>query len=151
LLATGGTATALEKAGLPVRPVPTLTFAPEMLDGRVKTLHPRVHGAILFKRVEHAEEAERHGIEPIDLGAVNLYPFEATAAKIKDPFSPELIEQIDIGGPAMIRSAAKNHDDVLVVCEPADYLRVLEAVKKDGGSAGLRRELATKAFGHTAR
>jgi phosphoribosylaminoimidazolecarboxamide formyltransferase/IMP cyclohydrolase len=151
LLATGGTATALEKAGLPVRPVPTLTFAPEMLDGRVKTLHPRVHGGILFKRKEQADEAKKHGIEPIDLVAVNLYPFEATAAKIKDPFSPELIEQIDIGGPAMLRSAAKNHDDVLVVCEPADYARALEAVKKDGGSAELRRELATKAFDHTAR
>src|SRR6185295_6669730 len=126
LVSTGGTARALRAAGLAVKDVSDLTGFPEMLDGRVKTLHPVIHGGLLAKRTdpEHMRVAAEHSIAPIDLVAVNLYPFESTAARAgvtKD----EVIENIDIGGPSMLRSAAKNFDSVTVVVDPADYARVL--------------------------
>ena len=125
LVSTGGTAKAIKDAGLPVIDVSELTGFPEMMDGRVKTLHPKVHGGLLAIRgnPEHAAAMEQHGIEPIDLLVVNLYPFEATVAK--GAAYDDCIENIDIGGPAMIRAAAKNHADVTVVVEPADYEKVL--------------------------
>ena len=152
LLSTGGTAKSLEADGLSVTQVSEVTGFPEMLDGRVKTLHPRVHGGILARREkpEHLASLAEHGIPLIDLVVVNLYPFAKAAA---DPATtvPGLIEQIDIGGPGMVRAAAKNFRDVLVLVDPADYPRVLEALA--GGAAAvpqaLRFELARKAFAHT--
>jgi len=154
IVSTGGTASALEKAGVPVRHVQDVTGFPEMMDGRVKTLHPKIHGGILFRRdvPEHVESAAQHGIAPIDLVCVNLYPFAQTAAKPNVSLE-EVIENIDIGGPAMVRSAAKNHDAVTVVVDPADYAGILEEMKAHRGSTTLelRRRLAAKAFAHTAR
>ena len=153
ILSTGGTALALAGCGVTVREVADLTQFPEMLDGRVKTLHPKVHGGILGRRgnPEHVRQAAEHGIEWIDLVVVNLYPFERTAAKPGVGWE-ELIENIDIGGPAMIRSAAKNHEDVAVVVSPEDYPSVLEEMKASQGSlsAETRLRLARKAFSHTA-
>jgi phosphoribosylaminoimidazolecarboxamide formyltransferase/IMP cyclohydrolase len=150
LLSTGGTAKALYQAGIPVREVSDFTGAPEILDGRVKTLHPRVHGGILGRPTDkHREEMRQAGLVPIDLCVVNLYPFRETVAR-GAPFD-EVIENIDIGGPAMIRSAAKNHERVAVVVEPADYDRVLAELRGAGEvSDRLRFELARKAFAHTA-
>jgi phosphoribosylaminoimidazolecarboxamide formyltransferase/IMP cyclohydrolase len=151
LVSTGGTATALKDAGLPVTDVAELTGFPEMMDGRVKTLHPKVHGGLLAVRdnKEHAAAMRAHGIAPIDLLVVNLYPFEATVAK-HAPYD-DCIENIDIGGPAMIRAAAKNHADVAVVVEPADYERVLVDIAQHGGTTlGLRQKLAAKAYARTA-
>jgi len=152
LVSTGGTARALAEAGLPVVQVADVTGAPEMMDGRVKTLHPFVHGGILARR-DHAGDREalaRFGITPIDLVAVNLYPFRETAARPSTTFDA-LIEDIDIGGPSMIRAAAKNFRDVLVVTSPADYGRVLAALDEPGGpSMAIRFELAREAFAHTA-
>jgi phosphoribosylaminoimidazolecarboxamide formyltransferase/IMP cyclohydrolase len=150
LLSTGGTAKALYQAGIPVREVSDFTGAPEILDGRVKTLHPRVHGGILGRPTDkHREEMRQAGISAIDLVVVNLYPFRETVAR-GAPFE-EIIENIDIGGPAMIRSAAKNHERVAVVVEPADYPRVLQEILSAGEvSEKLRYELARKAFAHTA-
>src|SRR3979411_756301 len=124
LISTGGTARAIAEAGLAVRDVSELTGVPEMMDGRVKTLHPKVHGGLLAIRdnAEHTQAMTAHGIAPIDLLVVNLYPFEATVDNGAD--FEECIENIDIGGPAMIRAAAKNHDDVAVLGEPADYQTV---------------------------
>ncbi len=126
LVSTGGTAKALKDAGLDVIDVAALTGFPEMMDGRVKTLHPKVHGGLLAIRgnKEHAASMQAHGIKPIDLLVVNLYPFEATVAK--GASYDDCVENIDIGGPAMIRAAAKNHADVTVVVEPADYEKVLD-------------------------
>lgn len=152
LVSTGGTAKALAAAGLPVTQVADVTGAPEMLDGRVKTLHPAVHGGILARRSLAADQAalDRLGIQPIDLVAVNLYPFRQTAANRTAPFD-HVVEDIDIGGPAMIRSAAKNFSDVLVVVSPADYPRVLRALDDVGGpSREFRLELMRSAFAHTA-
>src|SRR6266571_7901277 len=153
ILSTGGTARLLREKGLKVRDVAELTGFPEMLDGRVKTLHPRVHGGILAIRSnsQHQQEAHAHGIEFIDLVAVNLYPFEKTAAKAGAKFE-ELIENIDIGGPAMLRSAAKNLHDVTVVVDAADYASVLEELQKNCGCIRLetRARLARKAFATTA-
>lgn len=153
ILSTGGTAKLLRARGLRVRDVSDLTGFPEMLDGRVKTLHPRVHGGLLGVRSnpEHLHQMREHGIEPIDLVAVNLYPFEQTAAKPGVRFD-ELIENIDIGGPSMIRSAAKNFADVAVVVDPADYRLVIEEMRRDGGgvSDSTRATLARKAFATTA-
>jgi phosphoribosylaminoimidazolecarboxamide formyltransferase/IMP cyclohydrolase len=146
ILSTGGTAAALMAAGVAVTQVSTFTGAPEILDGRVKTLHPKVHGGLLGRATEgHRTEMSRHGIPPIDLLVVNLYPFEATIGR---PVSfDEAIENIDIGGPAMIRSAAKNHERVTVVVDPADYDKLeLPA----GPSAERRLALARKAFAHTS-
>ena len=150
LLASGGTAKALAAAGVPVREVSDFTGAPEILDGRVKTLHPRVHGGLLGRATpEHREEMRRAGLSPIDLAIVNLYPFRQTVAR-GAPFE-EIIENIDIGGPAMIRSAAKNHERVAVVVDPADYPRLIADLDAHGEvSAQLRFELACKAFAHTA-
>ncbi len=152
LVSTGGTAAAIAAAGLPVTDVSEVTGFPEMMDGRLKTLHPRVHGGLLAVREDtgHMKSASEHGIEAIDLLVVNLYPFEATVAAGK-PFE-DCIENIDIGGPAMLRAAAKNHDAVAVVVDPEDYAVVLEDLTQhDGGtSPGLRSRLAAKAFAKTA-
>lgn len=152
ILSTGGTAKALRDAGVQVKDVAAYTGSPEILDGRVKTLHPKIHGGLLGRRSvpAHVEQMAEHNIGPIDAVVVNLYPFEATIAKPDCRFE-DAIENIDIGGPSMLRSAAKNHEDVLVVVDPADYTRVLEAAKANTVSSELRRELAKKVFQHTAR
>ena len=152
ILSTGGTARALRDADVKVTDVAAYTGSPEILDGRVKTLHPKIHGGLLGRRSlkTHVEQMSQHGIGPIDVVVVNLYPFEATIAK-PDCLFEDAIENIDIGGPSMLRSAAKNHEDVLVVVDPADYTRVLDAVKGNTATATLRRELAMKVFQHTAR
>jgi phosphoribosylaminoimidazolecarboxamide formyltransferase/IMP cyclohydrolase len=158
LLSTGGTARLLRDAGLDVTDVSDYTGFPEMLDGRVKTLHPKVHGGILGIRgnAEHEATMARHGIPTIDLVVVNLYPFQQTIAK-KDCTLADAIENIDIGGPTMVRAAAKNHGDekggCAVVVEPADYPAIIEEMKANGGaiSAATRFALAKKAFVHTAR
>jgi phosphoribosylaminoimidazolecarboxamide formyltransferase/IMP cyclohydrolase len=152
LVSTGGTATALEQAGLPVVSVSGVTGFPEMMDGRVKTLHPLVHGGILARRSNPGDlaAAAAHGIGLIDLVAVNLYPFARAAANPATTVDG-LIEQIDIGGPSMVRGAAKNFQDVLVVVSPSDYARVLEQLDRaDGPSAEFRFDLARAAFAHTA-
>jgi phosphoribosylaminoimidazolecarboxamide formyltransferase / IMP cyclohydrolase len=148
LLSTGGTARALREAGVPVSDVSEYTGSPEIMEGRVKTLHPRVHGGILM-RDRDDDRAALAGIggAPIDLVVVNLYPFEATVAR--GAARDEAIENIDIGGPCMIRAAAKNHARVTVLVDPADYPRVL-AAGPGGPSAALRGELAARAFAHTA-
>jgi phosphoribosylaminoimidazolecarboxamide formyltransferase/IMP cyclohydrolase len=152
LVSTGGTAKAIAAAGLKVSDVSELTGFPEMMDGRVKTLHPKVHGGLLAIRdnAEHAESMQAHGIAPIDLLVVNLYPFEATVEK--GAGFDECIENIDIGGPAMIRAAAKNHDDVAVVVEALDYQAVLDELAANNGATTLtlRRRLAAKAYARTA-
>jgi phosphoribosylaminoimidazolecarboxamide formyltransferase/IMP cyclohydrolase len=132
--------------------VAAYTGSPEILDGRVKTLHPKIHGGLLGRRSlpAHVEQMRQHQIGPIDVVVVNLYPFEAAIAKPNCPFE-EAIENIDIGGPSMLRSAAKNHEDVLVVVDPTDYPRVVEAVRGGSVPSSLRRELALKVFQHTAR
>src|SRR5437868_14397451 len=152
LVSTGGTAKAIAAAGLKVTDVSELTGFPEMVDGRVKTLHPKVHGGLLAIRdnAEHKQAMKSHGIAPIDLLVVNLYPFEATVDK--GAGFEECVENIDIGGPAMIRAAAKNHDDVAVVVEPQDYKAVLDelAANKGATTLRLRRRLAAKAYARTA-
>ncbi len=152
LVSTGGTARALSAAGLSVLNVSEVTGFPEMMDGRVKTLHPGVHGGILARRDRPDDliAISEHGIEPIDLVVVNLYPFAKTAANSDTDFD-ELIEQIDIGGPSMVRAAAKNFLSVLIVVDPSDYGRVLEALDQPNGpNSAFRFELAQKAFSHTA-
>src|SRR6266436_1740709 len=152
LISTGGTAKALREAGLPVIDLSNFTGFPEMLDGRVKTLHPKVHGGLLYIRGnEHHERAVRsHGIQPIDLVVVNLYPFKQTVAR-KGVTLEEAIENIDIGGPSMLRSAAKNHESVTVVVDPADYAVVSRQIKETGNTTlELRRLLAAKVFARTA-
>jgi phosphoribosylaminoimidazolecarboxamide formyltransferase / IMP cyclohydrolase len=152
LISTGGTARAIAEAGLPVTNVSAVTGFPEMMEGRVKTLHPRVHGGILARRdrADHLADAEQHGIGLIDLVVVNLYQFERAAARTDIAFH-DLVEEIDIGGPSMVRAAAKNFADVLVVVSPADYPSVLEALDAPGGpSLAYRFELCRKAFAHTA-
>jgi phosphoribosylaminoimidazolecarboxamide formyltransferase/IMP cyclohydrolase len=152
ILSTGGTAKALKEAGIPVTDIAEHTGFPEMMDGRLKTLHPLVHGGLLAVRgnAEHTRAAEAHAIAPIDLLIVNLYPFEATVAK--GAVFEDCLENIDIGGPAMIRAAAKNHAAVTVVVEPADYARVLADMAEHGGatSLALRKALAAKAYARTA-
>jgi phosphoribosylaminoimidazolecarboxamide formyltransferase/IMP cyclohydrolase len=149
LVSTGGTARALSDAGLTVTSVAAVTGFPEMMDGRVKTLHPAVHAGILARRDHPDDLAALRGqrIEPIDLVAVNLYPFERTAARREVAFD-DLVEQIDIGGPSMVRAAAKNFSGVLVVIDPADYPRVLDAIDR-GPTLAFRYELMRKAFAHT--
>ena len=150
LLSTGGTAAALRAAGLPVTDVASATGFPEMLDGRVKTLHPKVHGGILARRDNeaHVEALTAHGIDAIDLVVVNLYPFAAAVAAGDD--ADACIENIDVGGPSLVRAAAKNHEFVTVVTDPADYQAVSEAIERGRGAADLelRRRLAAKAFAH---
>jgi phosphoribosylaminoimidazolecarboxamide formyltransferase / IMP cyclohydrolase len=151
LVSTGGTAAALRAEKLAVKDVSELTGFPEMLDGRVKTLHPKIHGGLLAVRgdAKHDAQTAEHGIEPIDLLVVNLYPFEATVAK-GAPYD-ECVENIDIGGPALIRAGAKNHAGVTVVVEPADYQGVLDEMKANSGATTLqlRKHLAAKAFART--
>jgi phosphoribosylaminoimidazolecarboxamide formyltransferase/IMP cyclohydrolase len=152
ILSTGGTAKSLSESGVPVTPVDQVTGFPEMMDGRVKTLHPAIHGAILADRrkPEHMAAIAEKGITPIDLVVVNLYPFEKTVAS-PDVTLDEAIENIDIGGPSMVRSAAKNHDAVGIVVDPADYDEVLCELRESGSlSDGFRRRLAVKAFAHTS-
>jgi phosphoribosylaminoimidazolecarboxamide formyltransferase/IMP cyclohydrolase len=152
LVSTGGTAKAITEAGLKVRDVSELTGFPEMMDGRVKTLHPNVHGGLLAIRgnADHTNSMKSHGIAPIDLLVVNLYPFEATIDRGAD--FEECIENIDIGGPAMIRAAAKNHNDVAVVVDVSDYQEVLDELKANQGATTLwlRRRLAATAYARTA-
>ena len=148
IISTGSTAKTISTAGVPVTPVEDVTGFPECFEGRVKTLHPKIHGGILAKRAEHADQMAELGIEPIDLVIVNLYPFEKTVAS--GASRAECIEQIDIGGPAMVRAAAKNHASVAVVVNPNQYPEILEAVAGSGFTDELRSELAAKAFAHTA-
>lgn len=151
LTSTGGTAKALRNAGLTVREVSELTGYPEMLEGRVKTLHPAVHGGLLARRdlAEHMSALTEKGIEPISLLAVNLYPFQAVASR-DGVVAEEVIENIDIGGPSMLRSAAKNFAAVTVIVDPADYTRVFAGLESNDDDLDLRRLLAEKVFAHTA-
>jgi len=152
IISTGGTAKLLQDEGLKVRTIESFTGHPEIMDGRIKTLHPRVHGGLLAVRDNpgHIQQMAAHNILPIDLVAVNLYPFKQTIAKPGVTIE-EAIENIDIGGPTMIRSSAKNHAYVTVVVDPADYTLVEEEMKKDGDvSLETRKRLAVKAFCHTA-
>jgi phosphoribosylaminoimidazolecarboxamide formyltransferase/IMP cyclohydrolase len=151
IVSSGGTAAALRDAGVPATPVEDVTGFPEMLDGRVKTLHPRIHAGLLAdrRRPEHVRELSEQGIEPFDLVVVNLYPFRETVASGADP--DEVIEKIDIGGPAIVRAAAKNHASVAVVVDPASYGDLLAEIRDRGGvSAATRQRLAAAAFAHTA-
>ena len=150
LIASGGTARTLSEAGLVVRSVEEITGFPEILGGRVKTLHPAVHGGILARRTEHhLEELSGHQIAPIDIVVVNLYPFQATVAQPNVTLATA-VEEIDIGGVALLRAAAKNHESVTVVCDPADYAEVAAAFVNGGTSTMQRKHLALKAFRHTA-
>lgn len=151
LVASGGTAATLTEAGLPVRTVEALTGFPEMIGGRVKTLHPAVHAGILARRTpEHLAELDAHGLAPIDLVVVNLYPFQATVARKETSFDAA-VEQIDIGGVALLRAAAKNFEWVTVVCDPADYAALTEEITRTGETTrATRARLALKAFRHTA-
>jgi len=153
LLSTGGTLAYLAGRGLPVRPVTEITGYPEILDGRVKTLHPRIHGGIMARRAspQHLAQLAEHGIRPIDLVVVNLYPFRETAAAA-DATPERVVESIDVGGPAMLRAAAKNYESVAAVVDPEDYREVLAALESAGDRRlpdALRRRLAAKAFRHT--
>ena len=152
LISTGGTAKALREAGLTVKDVSEHTGFPEMLDGRVKTLHPKIHGGLLFIRGNDSHEAavKQHNISPIDLVVVNLYPFEATVAKPGVSLH-DAIENIDIGGPSMLRSAAKNHDSVTVVVDPLDYAEVAQEISDSGSTTlELRQRLAATVYARTA-
>ena len=150
ILSTGGTAVLLRQAGLPVRDVSSYTGFPEIMDGRVKTLHPRVHGGLLGRRGIDDAVMREHGIEPIDLLVINLYPFADTIARAGCTYE-DAIENIDIGGPAMLRAAAKNHAHVAVLVDPDDYRPVLDELGRDGDLAfATRRRLATRAYAHTA-
>ena len=154
ILSTGGTASLLLENGIKVTEVADITGFPEMLDGRVKTLHPKVHGGILARRdlPEHMTALQQHDIATIDMVVVNLYPFQQTVAQ-EDCSLADAIENIDIGGPAMLRSAAKNHKDVIVICDPADYQPVLTELNagKDELSYDSKFRLATKVYAHTAQ
>ena len=151
IISTGGTAKALTQEGVAVTPIEQVTGFPEMMDGRLKTLHPAVHGGLLARRdvPEHMQALKAQKFQPIDLIAVNLYPFREAVANPRVRFE-DAIEQIDIGGPAMLRSAAKNHAAVLVVVDPADYGRVIQALKSGTSTEELKRELAAKVFAHTS-
>jgi phosphoribosylaminoimidazolecarboxamide formyltransferase/IMP cyclohydrolase len=150
LVSTGGTHRLLKDSKIPAREAAEITGFPEIMDGRVKTLHPKIHGGILARRGTDDAVMKKHGIEPIDLVVVNLYPFEQTVAK-PGCTRDQAIENIDIGGPAMVRAAAKNHAHVAVVVDPADYTRVLDESRKGDISKALREELAIKAYAHTSR
>lgn len=154
ILSTGGTARTLRENGIEILDVSDYTGFPEMLDGRVKTLHPKIHGGLLGQRENphHVETMAKHGINPIDMVVVNLYPFEDTVAKSNCTLE-DAIENIDIGGPAMIRSAAKNYRDVAVVVDPGDYNDLIRELRENGGqiSARTRFRLAKKVFHMTAK
>ena len=151
IVSTGGTADALKREAIPVIPIEQVTGFPEMMDGRVKTLHPKVHGGLLARRDNQHDLAamQLHGIAPIDLVAVNFYPFRETVARPETTFA-QAIEQIDIGGPSMLRSAAKNHQSVIVIVDPDDYPSVLTRLRSGGVAPNERQALATKVFAHTA-
>src|SRR5258705_11076432 len=151
IVSPGGTAEALRREQVPVTGIEDVTVFTEIMDGRVKTLHTKVHGGLLGRRDNQHDMAamQQHGITPIDLVAVNLYPFRETVAKRETTFA-QAIEQIDIGGPSMLRSAAKNHAAVIVVVDPDDYSSVIEDLKVGEVGEDKRRALATKVFGHTA-
>jgi phosphoribosylaminoimidazolecarboxamide formyltransferase/IMP cyclohydrolase len=153
ILSTGGTAAAIKAEGVPVIEVSDYTGSPELLDGRVKTLHPKIHAGILFRREKdsHREQMEKIGWPGIDMVVVNLYPFERVITKLETAFE-EAIENIDIGGPCMLRAAAKNHNSVAVLCDPADYPWILDEMAKNGGQLSQisRRILAKKAFARTS-
>lgn len=152
ILSTGGTARTLAHADVEVTPVEDYTGFPEILHGRVKTLHPRIHGGLLYRRDDpsHEQQCRTHGIVPIDLVVVNLYPFEKTVAA-PDVTTGDAIENIDIGGPTMIRSAAKNHAHVTVVVDPSDYKEIMDQMDAQQGiDADLRKRCAVKAFAHTS-
>jgi phosphoribosylaminoimidazolecarboxamide formyltransferase/IMP cyclohydrolase len=153
LLSTGGTAKKIREAGIAVKDVSEFTGFPEMLDGRVKTLHPKVHGGILNQRdnAEHQRQCVEHGLKPIDLIAVNLYAFEKTVADPKCTLA-DAIENIDIGGPTMLRAAAKNFHDVTVIVDPADYPQVIKEIKEHGNTTlKTRFRLAAKVFALTSK
>jgi len=154
ILSTGGTAKTLRDAGIPVKDVSEHTGSPEMLDGRVKTLHPKIHGGLLSRRdnTKDMEEIKKHGIDLIDMVVVNLYPFEETISKEGVTFA-DAIENIDIGGPAMLRSASKNFQDVAVIVDPSDYEKIITEMKSPNTdlSYETRLELAKKVFRHTSR
>lgn len=154
ILSTGGTAKSLREAGLAIKDVSEYTGFPEMLDGRVKTLHPKVHGGLLGRRSnpEHVSKMKEYNIDPIDMIIVNLYPFEETVAK-KDCTLEDAIENIDIGGPTMLRSAAKNYEDVTVIVDPADYPKVIAEMKANNGvvSKATNFYLAKKVFQRTSQ
>jgi phosphoribosylaminoimidazolecarboxamide formyltransferase/IMP cyclohydrolase len=154
ILSTGGTAKTLREAGIPVKDVSEHTGSPEMLDGRVKTLHPRVHGGLLARRdnMKDMEELKKYGIETIDMVVVNLYPFEETISKPGVAFE-EAIENIDIGGPTMLRSASKNFQDVAVITDPSDYGKIIDEMKSSDGDLTYktRLELAKKVFARTSK
>lgn len=154
VLSTGGTAKTMREAGVTVKDVSEHTGFPEMLDGRVKTLHPKIHGGLLARRgnEKDMEEIKKHGIDTIDMVVVNLYPFEATISKPDVTFD-DAIENIDIGGPTMLRSASKNFQDVAVVVDPDDYTKVLDEMKKLNNELSYRTKLnlAQKVFSHTSR
>lgn len=154
ILSTGGTAKKLKEAGIDVKEVSDYTGFPEILDGRVKTLHPKIHGGLLARRdnPDHMEQLKKHNIEPIDMVVVNLYPFEKTISKPDVTFQ-EAIENIDIGGPTMIRAAAKNFESVVVIVDPADYEIVREEMVRLGGEVSYktRVRLAQKVFAHTSK
>ncbi|MBN1689141.1 MAG: bifunctional phosphoribosylaminoimidazolecarboxamide formyltransferase/IMP cyclohydrolase [Candidatus Omnitrophica bacterium] len=153
ILSTGGTLKVLEEAKIPAQAVESLTGFPEVFEGRVKTLHPKIHGGLLYRRDKesHVEQAVKLGIEPIDMVVVNLYPFEKVTCDPKVEFE-DAIENIDIGGPSMLRSAAKNHQDVVVICDPEDYVKVADEMKENEGavSDALRQALALKVFERTS-
>ena len=153
IISTGGTMTAIREAGIPVTYVSDVTGFPEIMDGRVKTLNPKIHGGILAVRSnpEHMAALEKHDIKPIDLVVVNLYPFKETIAK-PNVTEAEAIENIDIGGPSMLRSASKNYQSIPVLCDPKDYDKVLEEIRENQETTLETRErLAAKVFRHTAR
>ncbi|MBQ1224917.1 MAG: bifunctional phosphoribosylaminoimidazolecarboxamide formyltransferase/IMP cyclohydrolase, partial [Alistipes sp.] len=152
IIATGGTQSLLEKSGVKTIGISEVTGFPEICDGRVKTLHPKVHGGLLARRdlESHLEALRENGIEFIDMVCVNLYPFRQTIAK-EGVEMAEAIENIDIGGPSMLRSAAKNYKDVTVVCDPAGYAQILDEIKADGNTkVETRLQLSAKAYTHTA-
>lgn len=154
ILSTGGTARTLRDAGIPVKEVSEHTASPEMLDGRVKTLHPRIHGGLLSRRdnAKDTEETKKYNIELIDMVVVNLYPFEEAISRPGVTFS-DAIENVDIGGPAMLRSGSKNFQDVAVIVDPSDYEKIIQEMKSLNGdiSYKTRLELAKKVFKHTSR
>src|SRR5579859_768351 len=152
ILSTGGTARLLRDAAIPVREVADYTGFPEIMAGRVKTLHPKIHGGLMGRRGMDEQVMREHGIEPIDLLAVNLYPFAETVAR-EDCTYDDAVENIDIGGPAMVRAAAKNHASVTVVVDPGDYRALLDELAANQGATdiGMRQKLAAKAFAHTAQ
>lgn len=150
IVSTGGTFKTIKEAGVPVRYVTEITGFPEILDGRVKTLNPYVHGGILARRTpDHLAQLEKHNIGPVDLVAVNLYPFKQTISK-PDVTLEDAIENIDIGGPTMVRAAAKNFENVIIVVNPDKYDQIIQKLKKDEVTKDFRMQLSAEAFTHTA-